>query len=190
MRHNLLKVSYGDFETMTETQPKIRKILNEEHPKNGPVAQDQGHFGITIDADGTWWREGLPFTRQGLVKLFSTVLRRDEEGQFWLQTPVERGRIDVEDSPFTAVEMEQVDGVIRFRTNLDAWVPLDQDHPLRITEDRTTGEPRPYITVRANLEARLLRPVFYALADLAVEQDDGIYVESAGTRFKLGEMSG
>lgn len=185
----MLKVSYGDFETMTESPPKIREILNEEQPMSPRIAVDQGHFGIRIDADGTWWRDGLPFTRPGLVKLFSTVLRRDEEGQFWLQTPVEKGRIDVDDSPFTAVEMDCADGAIRFRTNLDVWVTLDAKHPLRIEEDVATGEPRPYITVQDNLEARLLRPVFYALADVAIERNDGFYVESSGCSFKLGEIS-
>lgn len=172
---------------MTDDPPKIREILNEDQPKSARIAADHGHYGIRIDQDGTWWRDGLPFTRPGLVKLFSTVLRLDDEGQYWLQTPVEKGRIDVDDTPFTAVELAQEGGVIRFRTNLDEWLTLDADHPLRITIDAQTGEPRPYITVRDNLEARLLRPVFYVLADLAEERDGVLYVESGGAKFRLGE---
>ena len=93
----------------------------------------------------------------------------------------------MDDVPFTAVELAEEAGVIRVRTNLDEWVTLDAEHPLRIAVDATTGEPRPYITVRRNLEARLLRPVFYELADLATEQDGALYVVSGGARFRLGE---
>lgn len=172
---------------MTDDPPKIRGILNENQPKSARIAADHGHYGIRIDQDGTWWRDGLPFTRPGLVKLFSTVLRLDDRGQYWLQTPVEKGRIDVDETPFTAVELAQEGGIIRFRTNLDEWLTLDANHPLRIAIDAQTGEPRPYITVRDNLEARLLRPVFYALADLAEERDGALYVESGGAKFRLGE---
>jgi len=172
---------------MTDEPPKIREILKEDQPKSARIAADQGHYGIRIDQDGVWWRDGLSFTRPGLVKLFSTVLRLDDQSQYWLQTPVEKGRIDVDDVPFTAVEMAKKDGVIKFRTNLDEWVTLDAEHPLRIGIDSETYEPRPYITVRSNLEARLLRPVFYELAVSAEEQDGAFYVTSGGVRFRLGE---
>ena len=179
--------SYGEKETMTDDPPKIREISNEDQQKSARIAADHGHYGIRIDQDGTWWRDGLSFTRPGLVKLFSTVLRLDDDGQYWLQTPVERGRIDVDDVPFTAVELAEDAGVIQVRTNLDEWVTLDAEHPLRIAVDAATGEPRPYITVRSNLEARLLRPVFYELANLATEQDGALYVSSGGAQFRLGE---
>ena len=172
---------------MTDEPPKIREILKEDQPKSARIAADQGHYGIRIDQDGVWWRDGLSFTRPGLVKLFSTVLRLDDQSQYWLQTPVEKGRIDVDDVPFTAVEMAKKDGVIKFRTNLDEWVTLDAEHPLRIGIASETDEPRPYITVRGNLEARLLRPVFYELAVSAEEQDGAFYVTSGGVRFRLGE---
>ncbi len=172
---------------MTEEPPKIRELSDEDQPKPARVAADHGHYGIRIDQDGTWWREGLPFTRPGLVKLFSTVLRLDDEGQYWLQTPVEKGRIDVDDVPFTAVEMQEGDGVIKFRTNLDEWVALDEMHPLRIDIDADTGEPRPYVTVRDKLEARLLRPVFYELAEKAIEDEGMLYIQSAGLRIALGD---
>jgi len=182
-----IKVSYGENETMTDEPPKNRETLDEDLLKSARIATDHGHYGIRIDRDAVWWRDGLPFTRPSLVKLFSTVLLLDDDRQYWLQTPAEKGRIDVDDVPFTAIEMAKEDGVIKFRTNLDEWVTLDADHPLRVGIDSETDEPRPYITVRSNLEARLLRPVYYELAGSAEEQDGAFYVTSGGVRFRLGE---
>jgi hypothetical protein len=149
-------------------------------------------FQMRIARDGTWFYQGSPINRLPLVKLFSTVLRRQDDGTFWLTTPVENGQIEVEDAPFIAVEL-MVDGagpdqVLRLRTNVDDIVPLDAEHPLRITE-ATDGEPRPYIMVRRGLEARLARTVFYELVTLA-EPDpaapDILGVRSAGRFFRLG----
>ncbi len=157
-----------------------------------PPPVDKGHFGISIDVDGMWSHGGTTFPRLALAKLFATVLKRDESGAYWLETPVERGRIDVADAPFVAVEM-QAGGIgtaqeIRFRTNLDAWAPLDDAHRLRIELNPETDEPRPYIRVRDRLEARLLRPVFYDLADLAVDDPTGkvLGVWSYGVFHELG----
>ncbi len=131
-----------------------------------------GEFDMRIARDGTWFYRGTPIGRKPLVKLFSTVIRRDEAGDYWLVTPVERGRILVDDAPFTAVEFE-VSGsgrgqVLRLRNNVDDWVEAGPDHPIRVAEDSQTGEPSPYILVRDNLEALILRPVFYQLVDCAV----------------------
>ena len=134
-----------------------------------------GSFGMRIGADGTWYYQGSPIGRKPLVKLFSTVLSRDEDGVFWLTTPVEHGTIEVEDAPFIAVEMvidqaeAGTDQVIRFRTNLDDWVEVDDDHPLRVVHDDATGEPSPYVYVRKGLEAKIARSVYYDLVTLAVE---------------------
>ncbi len=130
-----------------------------------------GDFDIRIARDGTWYHEGRPIARKPLVKLFASVLWRDDDGVFWLRTPVEQGRILVEDAPFTAVELS-VKGagrgqVLAFRTNLDEWVEAGPDHPLRVVETAETGGPSPYIVVRDRLEALILRPVYYALAELA-----------------------
>jgi hypothetical protein len=138
---------------------------------------DCGHFDIRIARDGTWFYRDSPIARMPLVRLFSTVLRRDEQGTYWLITPVERGRITVEDAPFVAVELT-VRGTGReqeliFRTNLDDTVAADADHPLRIVTDPATGEPNPYILVRNGLEARLNRPVFYQLVELGKEERVG-----------------
>lgn len=130
-----------------------------------------------------------------LVKLFSTVLRRDSDGAHWLTTPVENGRIEVEDAAFIAVEMT-AEGmgqgqVLRFRTNVDDIVTLDADHPLRV-EESDSGEPRPYIHVRGGLEARIARPVFYHLiergeADPAKPGQFGVW--SGGRFFALGALA-
>ncbi len=135
-----------------------------------------GDLDMRIASNGTWFYKGSPINRKPLVKLFASVLRRDEAGDYWLQTPVERARITVDDAPFTAVELEvrgsRKKQILGFRTNLDEWVEADSQHPLRIEQDPESGEPRPYILVRAGLEALILRPVFYQLVDLAVEDKD------------------
>jgi hypothetical protein len=158
------------------------------------------HFQMRIARDGTWYYQGTPINRMPLVKLFSTVLRREADGKYWLVTPVERGVIDVDDVPFLAVEMTHVPGDhpdgrddrLRFRTNLDAEFDCGPDHPLRIEIDPETQEPSPYILVRDQLEARLTRAVFYELVDLAQERDiDGMRVLgvwSKGRYFQLGPV--
>lgn len=140
---------------------------------DGLGRDDCGAFGISIDRDGTWYYQGSPIRRLPLVKLFATVLWRDDDGTHWMTTPVENGTVEVEDVAFVAVEM-QVEGAgadtaLRFRTNLDDWVTVDADHPLRVHHDPDTGEPSPYVYVRKGLEARLSRSVYYELVALALE---------------------
>lgn len=149
---------------------------------------------MRIDRNGTWFYQGSPIGRLALVKLFSTVLRRDDAGDYWLTTPVENGRIEVEDAPFIAVEALIAgacrDRTITLRTNVDDMVPLDADHPLRVAFDEK-DEPRPYIMVRKGLEARLNRAVYYQLVDLgeASASDDTVFgVWSSGKFFPLGKI--
>ncbi len=154
-----------------------------------------GDFQMRIDRNGTWYYRGSPIGRAALVKLFSTVLRKDAEGGHWLTTPVENGRIEVEDAPFIAVEMIAEgagrDQIIRFRTNVDDTVTLDADHGLRIAEAED-GEPRPYIHVRKGLEARIARPAFYHLIERG-EPDPAnaarFGVWSSGRFFELGPLA-
>ena len=132
-----------------------------------------GDLDMRIARDGTWFYRGTPINRLPLVKLFASVLRREADGSYWLVTPAERGRVVVEDAPFVAVAVDR-DGEGRqqrliFRTNLDEIVAAGPDHPLRV-ETAANGEPAPYILLRPGLEARLLRPVFYELADIAGEE--------------------
>ena len=160
----------------------------------GGETQADRHFGMRIGRDGTWYHLGRPIKRVPLVKLFSTVLRRDDKGDFWLITPVERGRIDVDDAPFVAVGLT-VDGAgqdarLTFRTNLDEEIVADAEHPIRVVVDPETEEPTPYIHVRDNLEALIARPVFYDLAEMAEEATVGDNIElrvwSEGNMFRLG----
>ena len=149
-----------------------------------------GDIDIRIARDGAWFHEGSPIGRAPLVRLFSTVLRRDPDG-FHLVTPAEKLRIVVEDAPFLAVALERDGGTLRFRTNVGDAVAAGPDHPLRVEIDTKTGEPAPYVLVRGGLEARLTRPVFYQLVDMAELREDGdgepeLWVESDGCAFRLG----
>lgn len=159
---------------------------------------DCGSFDITIARDGAWYYRGSPIGRMPLIRLFSTVLKRDGEGTYWLITPAERGRIIVEDAPFVAVELTVL-GTGRqqrliFRTNVDDTVAADAEHPLRVVNDPATQEPSPYILVRNGLEARLNRPVFYELVELGSEERVGdatlFGVWSKGKFFPLGRLDG
>ena len=163
-------------------------------PPQKRTVVDHGDLDMRIARDGTWFYRGSPIARQPLVKLFASVLRREEDGNFWLVTPVERGRVAVEDAPFLAVELNSEgagrDRRLSFRTNLDEIVAAGPEHSLRI-ENGANGEPMPYLLVRAGLEARLNRPVFYELVDLAdAERGDsggpfGLW--SDGMFFDLGD---
>lgn len=149
---------------------------------------------MRIARDGTWFYHGSPISRLPLVKLFASVLRREPDGTYWLVTPAERGPVRVEDAPFLAVEVnrrgEGRDQELIFRTNLDEIVTAGPQHPLRV-ETASDDTPAPYIMVRPGLEARLARPVFYELVDLAAEEDIAgerrFGVWSAGAFFELGD---
>jgi hypothetical protein len=155
---------------------------------------DRGDLDMRIARDGTWLYRGSPIGRQPLVKLFGSVLRREPDGSYWLVTPAERGRIEVEDVPFLAValtaEGEGRAQRLTFRTNLDEFVTAGLDNPLRV-ETAASGGPVPYILVRDGLEARLARPVFYELVELGTEERVGGVAEfgvwSEGMFFRLGE---
>ena len=137
---------------------------------------ERGDLPFLVKRDGTWLYKGTPINRKELVCLFSSVLRRDEDGCYWLETPAERGRIEVEDTPWLAVELDWrgsgVNQVLSFRTNVDQVIVAGDDHPLRIQNDKSNCAPRPYIHVRDGsgalpLEARIARSVYYELAALA-----------------------
>ena len=133
-----------------------------------------GDLDMRIARDGTWFYLGTPIGRKPLVKLFSSVLRRDGDDYF-LVTPVEKVGITVEDAPFVAVDFN-VNGEgrqqkITFTTNVDEQIIAGSDNPVRLERDATTGEPSPYVKVRANLEALIDRKSFYRLVDLGVPHD-------------------
>ncbi|WP_174274520.1 DUF1285 domain-containing protein [Sphingomonas bacterium] len=131
-----------------------------------------GHSAMRIARDGTWFHEGSPIGRAAMVRLFSTVLRREPDGSHVLVTPAEKLTIDVEDAAFVAVEMrtegEKSERRIAFRLNTGDLVEADEGHGLRF-EQREDG-PHPYLHVRAGLEALIARPVYYEMAEIALDE--------------------
>ena len=146
-----------------------------------------GEIDIRIAADGTWYHEGDPITRIALAKVFSTVLRKDDDG-FWLVTPAEKLHITVDDAPFIAVDFEVKgagrDQQLLFITNFDDSVVVDAEHPIWL--EGTSEEPRPYVHVRDGLNALITRSAFYRLIDLCEVDSAGIWITSCGERFQLG----
>src|SRR5579871_3058208 len=151
-----------------------------------------GDLDMRIAADGTWYYMGTPIGRPALVRLFSTILKR-EDGKHFLVTPVEKVGIRVDDAPFLAVEMQKERSKegwsLRFRTNVDDWVDCDSEHSLRF-EPSAEGGLTPYLHVRSDLWAKVTRPLYYDLVDLGEEQVvDGremFGVTSAGVFFPMG----
>ena len=131
-----------------------------------------GESGMRIARDGTWFHEGAPIGRPAMVRLFSTILRREPDGRFVLVTPVEKLDIEVEDAPFVAVEMKREgegrEAKLGFRLNTGDLVVAGPKHPLRF-EGKADG-PHPYLEVRPGLDALVARPIYYELAELALAE--------------------
>jgi uncharacterized protein len=152
-----------------------------------------GDLDMRIAGDGTWFYMGTPIGRPALVRLFSTILKR-EDGKHFLVTPVEKVGIRVDDAPFLAVEMlEESDErgrLLRFRTNVDDWVDCDAGHRMRF-EAAADGGLTPYLHVRADLWAKVTRAVYYDLVDMGEERVvDGramFGVASAGEFFAMAD---
>ncbi|TQV81270.1 DUF1285 domain-containing protein [Exilibacterium tricleocarpae] len=185
----------------------------EQHSGLPPVEQWQpplsGEMDMRIAADGTWYHQGSAIRRQAMVKLFSRILKREDEDYF-LVTPVEKWRIRVEDAPFVVVDfrVERAGGddyrdpasgqALVFNTQVEDEVVLGPDNPLWVREAETrTGSPRPYLRVRPGLDGLLHRNVYYRLVDLALQQaeagkkaekkaDEKVGVWSLGHFFGLG----
>ncbi|WP_420861172.1 DUF1285 domain-containing protein [Algirhabdus cladophorae] len=135
-----------------------------------------GDLDMRIARDGTWFYQGTPIGRPGLVKLFSSIIRKDGDDYF-LVTPVEKVGITVEDAPFVAIDFdlhgEGPDQKLVFHTQVDDTVTASADTPIRVVRDEATGEPSPYVLIRANLEALIDRKSFYRLVDLGVHHEVG-----------------
>jgi hypothetical protein len=127
-----------------------------------------GDLDMRIAADGTWFYCGTPIGRPALVRLFSTILKR-EDGRHFLVTPVEKVGIVVDDAPFLAVELRREANVLRFRTNVDDWVTCDAAHPLRFEPGADDGLV-PYLHVRADLWAKVTRAIYYELVEMGEER--------------------
>lgn len=128
-----------------------------------------GDLDIRIARDGTWFYLGTPIGRKPLVRLFSTILKREDD-KFYLVTPVEKVGITVEDAPFVAIDFDVggsgLQQVLTFHTNVGDSVSAGPEHPIRVLRDKDSGEPSPYVMVRDGLEALIDRKSFYRLVDL------------------------
>ena len=173
----------ADIESSTMTQA-ARRSWNPHY---------QGEIDIHIAADGTWFHQGRRFQRDSMVKLFAGILRREDDAYF-LVTPAEKLRIQVEDAPFVATLVESIEDngqqAIVFTTNIGEKVVVDQEHPIRVDIDASTNQPRPYVHLREGLDALISRSAFYDLLNLAQEiKRDGVgylSVTSQGEAFELG----
>ncbi len=167
-----------------------KKGLPPVHLWNPPFC---GDLDMRIMRDGSWFYQGTPIGRPAMVRLFSTVIRRDGDDYF-LVTPVEKVGIKVDDAPFVAVELVAEGSgeaqVLRFITNVGDETEAGAVHPIRVELDPDTQEPAPYVHVRANLEALIHRNVFYQLVELAVPREidggDWLGVWSQGQFFPIG----
>jgi uncharacterized protein len=138
-----------------------------------------GDIDMRIARDGTWFYLGTPIGRPEMVRLFSGILKR-EGGKYFLVTPVEKVGITVDDAPFVAVDFEPGEGGITFVTNVGDRVTAGADHPIRVERDAVTGEPSPYVLIRADLWALIDRKSFYRLVDLGEVEDGWFGLRSGG----------
>lgn len=170
-------ISSGDLASLTSTVTRFAArgpapvhLWNPEHC---------GDIGLRIGADGTWYFQESPIGRKALVRLFATILRKDDDGKHYLVTPVEKIEVGVADAPFLAVEMvtpvaEEKNAPLIFRTNVGDEVVAGREHPLRFEHDGENGGVKPYILVRGALEALVTRALMYDLIELGVcAQVDG-----------------
>lgn len=181
----------------SEADSLFEALLAEQAARRLPPVEQwrperEGTIDIRIARDGTWYHQGDPIRREAMVRLFASILRREDE-RYFLVTPVEKLAIVVEDAPLQAVRLEcEGEGETQrllLTTNTGDHVLVDAAHGLRVED--AAGDPDPYVHVRAGLEARLTRPVFYELVRLAVpasDAPDSVGVWSAGVFFPLGEV--
>lgn len=147
-----------------------------------------GDLDMRIARDGTWFYLGTPIGRKELVRLFSSVLKR-EDGKYFLVTPVEKVGITVDDAPFVAVDFEAADDgadqILTFETNVGDFTVAGPDNPIRVERDPETGEPSPYVHVRAGLKALIDRKSFYRLVDIGAHHDGWFGLWSGGAFFPV-----
>ena len=160
-------------------QAASKKVAPPVHLWNPPFC---GDLDMVIKREDTWFYQGTPIGRPGLVKLFSSIIRKDGDDYF-LVTPVEKVGITVEDAPFVAIDFDRADDALVFRTNVEDEVTAGPENPIRVERDATTGAPSPYVRLRANLEALLDRKSFYRLVE------EGEHAENDGDEW-FGVRSG
>jgi hypothetical protein len=147
-----------------------------------------GDLDIRIARDGTWFYLGTPIGRFELVRLFSSILKL-EDGKYFLVTPVEKVGITVDDAPFVAVDFE-AEGtgeaqILHFVTQVGDHATAGPDHPIRVERDPETGEPAPYVMIRAGLEALIDRKSFYRLVEIGAHHDGWFGLWSSGRFFPV-----
>lgn len=152
-----------------------------------------GDIDMRIAQDGTWFYMNSPIGRKPLFKLFASVLRHDDDGKYYLVTPVEKCGIRVDDAPFLAIRM-QTEGegrsqILRFETNVDDEVQVDAEHPLRFEAEAGTAGLKPYVLMRARLEALVSRALFYDLVAKGTIEGEWFGVWSTGQFFPMQKAS-
>ena len=181
---NIVKPSADSLAASVRAAQK-GKGLPPVHLWNPPFC---GDLDIRIARDGTWFYLGTPIGRPELVRLFSTILKR-EDGRFYLVTPVEKVGITVDDAPFVAVDFEATGSgaaqVLRFVTNVGDTTEAGAENPIRVIRDPATGEPAPYVHVRAGLEALIDRKSFYRLVEIGAHHDGWFGLWSGGAFFPV-----
>jgi hypothetical protein len=167
------------------TAAKKGKGLPPVHLWNPPFC---GDLDMRIARDGTWFFLGTPIGRFELVRLFSSILKREGD-KYFLVTPVEKVGITVDDAPFVAVDFEASgageDQVLTFTTHVGDSAVAGPDHPIRVVRDPETGEPSPYVMIRAGLEALIDRKSFYRLVELGSHHDGWFGLWSSGEFFPV-----
>ncbi|MGM0450237.1 MAG: DUF1285 domain-containing protein [Pseudomonadota bacterium] len=191
----------GAPDSQTELARQFEHVAQYDTTGQGPpVDQWEPPFTddleLFISRNGRWFYQGREITRLALRKLFASIMRRESDGYYYLLTPHEKYRIQVEDVPFLAHSVEQEgegdSRVLWLRTDVDDCFPIGESHPLIVRTDENSGEPQPYVVVRRGLQARIERSAFYHLTDLAEERAINgathIGVISQGSFFSLGRI--
>ena len=180
------------LEDIQQQASKLSNNLSSKPPLHLWHPPLSGTIDIVIKSNGDWLHEGDKIERQPLVNLFASILRREEDGEYYLVTPNEKWRLSVEDFPLLIVQMDIVGEAtdaqcIMFTTNVETQIRLDNDHCLVIDTD-AKGQPIPHINIGNGLSAKLNRAVFYRLVSLAQEINHTWTVQSAGKGFELGAV--
>ena len=187
---------------MEETNPasilqQISKFEEEKFPPvhlwNPPLCEN---VEMKIDRNGRWYFMNSPIGRERMVKLFSKVLRLDKDGEYYLVTPVEKIRIEVEVRPFVIIDFQVFgkieDQVISFETNTGDNFILDNDHPITVEINPETKEPKPCVLVRSNLEALISRNIYYKLIEISqllkISSQEVFILRSKSKDFEIGYL--
>ena len=187
---------------MEETNPasllqQISKFDKENLPPvhlwNPPLCKN---VEMKIDREGRWYFMNSPIGRERMVKLFSKVLRFDEDGEYYLVTPVEKIRIEVEERPFVIVNYELTregkNQIITFETNTGDLFLLDEKHPVNVQVNKETLEPKPYVLVRSNLEGIISRNIYYKLIEISklkrTPSGEVFIIRSNNQDFQIGSI--